>query len=61
MDKQRRFQKQTLDSKDYKGMEQGAKILKAVTSVVGAAILLVANKDNLKNLSKGIANIVFRK
>lgn len=61
MDKQKRFQKQTLDSKDYKGIEQGAKILKAGISAIGAAILLVASKDNLKNLAKGIAGIVLRK
>lgn len=40
MDKQKRFKKQELKSEDYKGMEQGAKVLKGGLGL-GASIFLI--------------------
>lgn len=50
MDKQ--FKKQKLDSKDYKGMEQGAKYLKCGVGLAASIALFVKNKDNLKAIRK---------
>ena len=50
MDKQ--FKKQKLDSKDYKGMEQGAKYLKCGVGLAASIALFVKNKDNLKAIGK---------
>ena len=52
MDKQKRFKKQELKSDDYKGMEQGAKVLKGGLGLLGSAVLLIKNKENLKTLGK---------
>lgn len=52
MDKQKRFKKQELKSEDYKGMEQGAKVLKGGLGLLGSLVLIVKNKDNLKTLGK---------
>ena len=48
MEKQRKFQKKSLNSDDYKGAEQGAKALKGVLGSLGALALVVLNKDNIK-------------
>lgn len=52
MDKQKRFKKQELKSEDYRGMEQGAKVLKGGIGLAASIALLVKNKDNLKTLGK---------
>lgn len=64
MDKQKRFKKQELKSEDYKGMEWGAKALKGILGMGASVVLIVKNKDNLKELGKGavkLANIVLKK
>ena len=57
MDKQKRFKKQNLNSDSDKAMEQGAKALKGGVGALLSLALVVANKDNLKALGKGAANI----
>lgn len=53
----KRFKKQELKSDDYKAMEQGAKATKGILAIGAAAVALVKNKDNLKTLGKGVANL----
>lgn len=57
MDKQKRFKKQKLNSDNDRAMEQGAKVLKGGVGALLSLALVVANKDNLKALGKGAANI----
>ena len=57
MDKQKRFKKQKLKSEDYKGMEQGAKVLKGGLGLGASIFLIVKNKDNLKTLGKSMLNL----
>ena len=57
MDKQKRFKKQELKSDDYKGMEQGAKILKGGLGLGASIFLMVKNKDNLRTLGKSAINL----
>ena len=47
MEEQKKFQKKSLNSDDYKGAEQGAKAVKGVFGL-GALVLVVLNKDNIK-------------
>lgn len=56
MDKQKRFKKQKLNSDNDRAMEQGAKALKGGVGALLSLALVVANKDNLKVLGKGVAN-----
>lgn len=57
MDKQKRFKKQELKSDDYKGMEQGAKVLKGGLGLGASIFLVIKNKDNLKALGKSVINL----
>lgn len=57
MDKQKRFKKQKLNSDNDRAMEQGAEVLKGGVGALLSLALVVANKDNLKALGKGAANI----
>lgn len=57
MEKQRKFQKKSLNSDDYKGAEQGAKALKGVLGSLGALALVVLNKDNIKTIGTGALDI----
>ena len=57
MEKQKRFKKQELKSDDYKGMEQGAKILKGGLGLGASIFLMVKNKDNLRTLGKSAINL----
>ena len=57
MDKQKRFKKQKMNSDNDRAMEQGAKVLKGGVGALLSLALVVANKDNLKALGKGAANI----
>lgn len=57
MGKQKRFQKQTLNSEEDKAMENGAKKLKRVLGFAAPLALAVANKDKLKAIGKGAVNL----
>lgn len=57
MENQKRFQKKSLNSEDYKGTEQGAKAVKGLFGGLGAVALLHYNKDNLKALGSGVIDI----
>ena len=57
MDEKKRFQKQKLDSEDYKGMEQGAKALKGVLGTVAAVAVLVKSRQNLKVLGESALKV----
>lgn len=58
MEEQKKFQKKSLNSDDYKGAEQGAKAVKGVFgSLVGALVLVVLNKDNIKAIGTGALDI----
>ena len=52
------FQKQKLNSDDYRAIENGAKALKGATATLIAAVTVMANKDNLKTLGKTIRKTV---
>ena len=52
MDNQKRFKKQELRRDDYRGIEQGAKVLKGGLGLLSSAVLLIKNKENLKTLGK---------
>ena len=57
MEKQKRIKKQELKSDDYKGLEQGAKILKGGLGLGASIFLMVKNKDNLRTLGKSAINL----
>lgn len=57
MEEQKRFQKKSLNSDDYKGAEKGAKAVKGFFGSLGAIVLVVVNKDNLKALGSGALDI----
>ena len=46
MEEQKKFQKKSLNSDDYKGTEKGAKAVKGFFGSLGAIVLVVVNKDN---------------
>lgn len=50
MDEKKRFQKQRLNSEDYKGIENGAKAIKGVVGAVVAFVTVYVNRDNLKSI-----------
>ena len=54
----KRFQKQKLNSEDYKGMELAAKALRSVLGAATAVAVFVANKQNLKTLGKNMIDVV---
>ena len=56
MEEQKKFQKKSLNSDDYKGAEQGAKAVKGVFGL-GALVLVVLNKDNIKAIRTGALDI----
>ena len=55
MEEQKKFQKKSLNSDDYKGAEQGAKAVKGV--FLGALGLVVRNKDKIKAIVTGALDI----
>jgi len=55
---EQRFQKRKIDSSDHKAMEIGAKVVKGVGSAIGATVLLVVNRDNLKIAGKVITKVI---
>lgn len=57
MEKQKRFQKKTLNSDDHKNMERGAKALKRSSGIAVAAVLFIKNKDNLKKLGGQVVDV----
>ena len=57
MEKQKRFKKQEIDSKDDKGMEIGAKVLKGGVTIAALCGLAVRNKDGIKKLGKSTFDI----
>jgi stage V sporulation protein SpoVS len=57
MEEQKKFQKKLLNSDDYKGAEQGAKAVKGVFGSLGALVLVVLNKDNIKAIGTGALDI----
>lgn len=64
MENQKKFQKKTLNSNDYKAIEQGAKTVKNAFGGLGTLFLIIANKDKLKALGAGardMAKKVIRK
>lgn len=64
MENQKKFQKKTLNSNDYKAIEQGAKTVKNAFGGLSALFLIIANKDKLKALGAGaidMAKKVIRK
>lgn len=58
MEEQKKFQKRSLNSDDYKGAEQGAKAVKGVLGSLVALALVVLNKDNIKAIRTGALDIV---
>lgn len=58
MSDQKRFKKRKINSDDHKAMEIGAKVVKGVGSALGAAVLLVANKENLKAAGKVAVKVI---
>lgn len=58
MSEKKRFQKQKLNSEDYKGMELAAKALKGTLGVTMAAVALVKNKEILKAIGKNAIDVV---
>lgn len=54
---QKRFQKQKLDSEKDRLVENASKILKTGAGIVATVVVLICNKDNMKALGKGAANI----
>lgn len=58
MSDQKRFKKRKINSDDHKAMEIGAKVVKGVGSAFGAAVLLVANKENLKAAGKVAVKVI---
>lgn len=60
MNKQKRFKKQTVNSKADKRMEQGAKALKGGLGLAAACAIIVKNKNNLKTLGKGVGKIALK-
>ncbi len=57
MAEQKRFKKKALDKDDHKATENGAKAVKGVGGLLLAAAVVVFNKDNLKTVGKGIADV----
>lgn len=57
MAEQKRFKKKTLNKDDHKATENGAKAVKGVGGLLLAAAVVVFNKDNLKTVGKGIADV----
>lgn len=57
MVEQKRFKKKALNKDDHKAAENGARAVKGVGSFLFAAVLVAINKDNLKSVGKGIADI----
>lgn len=57
MENQKRFQKKSLNSNDYRAAEQGAKTVKRIFGTLGALFLVIANKDKLKALGAGAKDI----
>ena len=57
MEEQKKFQKKSLNSDDYKGAEQGTKAVKGVFGSLGALVLVVLNKDNIKAIGTGTLDI----
>ena len=57
MEEQKKFQKKSLNSDDYKGTEKGAKAVKGFFGSLGAIVLVVVNKNNLKALGSGVLDI----
>lgn len=53
MEEQKKFQKKSLNSDDYKGAEQGAKAVKGVFGSLGV-LTLVRNMDNIKTIGAGV-------
>lgn len=57
MEEQKKFQKKSLNSDDYKGTEKGAKAVKGFFGILGAIVLIAVNKDNLKALESEAQDI----
>ncbi len=57
MEEQKRFQKKSLNSDDYKGAEQGAKAVKGVFGSLAALALVVLNKDNIQAIGTNALDI----
>ena len=57
MAEQKRFKKKALNKDDHKAAENSAKAVKGIASALGAVALVVFNKDNLKTVGKGIADV----
>ena len=57
MVEQKRFKKIALNKDDHKAAENSAKAVKGIAGALGAVALVVFNKDNLKTVGKGIADV----
>ncbi len=57
MSMEKGFKKQELKSKDYKGMEQGAKVLKKGTIALATATVIFKKRKNLAALGKGVLTV----
>lgn len=58
MENQKKFQKKSLNSNDYKAVERGAQNLKKTLSALSLLILVVKNKDKIKELRPGVMSMV---
>lgn len=56
MAEQKRFKKKVLNKDDHKSTKNAAKVVKGIASAF-AVVLIVPNKDNLKSVGKGMADI----
>lgn len=58
MEEKKRFQKKTFDSKDYKGMENGAKALRGGAAIAAVTTIIVAkNKGLFSTLAKNAGKL----
>lgn len=57
MKDQKKFQKESLNSSDYKAVEQRAKTVKRALGGLSALFLAIANKDKLKALGTGVRDM----
>lgn len=58
MEAQKKFQKKSLNRDDYKGAERGTKAIKVALASICALALGVKNKDNIKDISVEVFNVV---
>lgn len=57
MENQKKFQKKSLNNNDYKAVERGAQNFKKTLGALSLVILVVKNKDKIKELRPGVMAI----